>query len=225
MRTNEEYENCKEILIEEYCNSDLTIEQILIKYNCTRSKFLNKMREWGIPRRPISVTRKKKRYNAIYNVDSTYFDTISTEHQAYWFGFLLADGFVNQKEISLCLQIKDIKMIENFRDDLKSSHPIKYNKDGNPFLTICCVDLSTALISKGLHHRKSWNVDIEQIISYIPENLTHHFIRGMFDGDGCIKYYSYEYLKKPQYHFGYTGVKNVCEFIKDFFDISPIHIP
>ena len=42
----------------------------------------------------------------------------------------------------------------------------------------------------------------------------------MFDGDGCLKYYSYPYLKKPQLHFGYTGVKNVCEFIKDFFDIN-----
>ena len=42
----------------------------------------------------------------------------------------------------------------------------------------------------------------------------------MFDGDGSIRIYNYEYLKKPQYHFGITGLKNVCEFIKNYLNID-----
>jgi len=41
--------------------------------------------------------------------DRTYFDTIQTEPQAYWLGFLLADGclFRNGKQVAVLLGIRD----------------------------------------------------------------------------------------------------------------------
>lgn len=41
----------------------------------------------------------------------------------------------------------------------------------------------------------------------------------MFDGDGCIGYYKYNYNKKHSFHFGYTGLLEVVTFIQNFFDI------
>lgn len=59
--------------------------------------------------------------------------------------------------------------------------------------------------------------DIQVIVDFLKDidsdakirNDSHenHFIRGMFDGDGSIRYYKYGYQKSPRYHFGYTGLK------------------
>ena len=133
---------------------------------------------------------------------------------------MLTDENVNKRELSLCVKNTDIDIIQIFAEDIETDVPIKYDKYGNPFITIVCKELSKSLLDKGFHNRKSWSIDFDYIKSFVPDELFNHFIRGMFDGDGCLKYYSYPYLKKPQLHFGYTGVKNVCEFIKDFFDIN-----
>lgn len=217
MRTNKWYDDNKEIILNLYY-SGCKINDICNKLECNKSMIYRKLNEWDIKRR--NRIKNKERYNAIYNVDAHYFDNIDCEHKAYWLGFMVSDGFVNKKEISFCLKKDDIEVIESFRNDLKSNHPIKFNKDGNPFITIVCKSLCDSLYSYGLHNRKSWNFDIDNIVSKIPEEYEHHFIRGLFDGDGSIKYYNYPYLNKPQYHFGYTGLENVCLYIKNKLNIK-----
>lgn len=220
MNRNEEYESKKNVLINAYYNESISIMEIAKKYDCkyqTLKDYYYKV--WNCSNRP-RIAKPPVRYNAKYSVDFSYFNIIDSEHKAYWLGMFVADGFVNNNEISLCLQNDDIKIIEQFKFDLKSEHPIKFNKDNNPFLTIVCKQICNDLINKGFHNRKSYILDIEYISSFVPDKLIHHFIRGMFDGDGCIKYYKYDYLKKPQYHFGYTGLKNVCEFVRKHINIS-----
>ncbi len=217
MKNNKWYEDNKDKILKLYYDGK-TIKYICDTLSCSKSLIYKKFNEWGIKRR--KRIKPQERYNAIYNVDYEYFDNIDCEHKAYWLGMILADGFVNKKEISLCLQLSDIKTIEDFRNDLSAEHPIKYNKDENPFLTICCTHMTNTLINYGFHNRKSWSVDLEKILKNIPKEYEHHFIRGMFDGDGCIKHYEYSYLKKPQFHFGYTGLENVCEYISSKLDIN-----
>lgn len=217
MRTDNWYNENKEIILKNYYNGK-RIEDICTEMICNKSKLYRKFKEWDIQKRKRISTNL--RHNAKYEIDYNYFKIIDNEHKAYWLGFLLADGFVNQKEISFCLQKQDEKMIELFRKDLKSNHPIKYNKDNNPYITIVCKSICEDLINKGLHNRKSWSIEFDKVISFVPKNFLNHFIRGMFDGDGCIKYYNYDYLSKPQFHFGYTGVKNVCDYLKNLFNIK-----
>lgn len=217
MRKNEWYDENKEIILRLYY-SGKKVADICNELECNKSMIYRKFNEWDIERR--NKIKSVERCNALYNVDSHYFDNINCEHKAYWLGLMVSDGFVNEKEISLCLKKDDIEAIENFRNDLKSDHPIKFNKDGNPFITIVCKSLCDSLYSYGLHNRKSWDFDIDNIIKKVPKEYEHHFIRGLFDGDGSIKYYDYPYLKKPQFHFGYTGLKNVCEYIKDKLNIQ-----
>ena len=190
MKNNEWYENNKEKILEKYYNNK-TVREISQELNCNYSMIYRKFNEWNIERR--QKKKSPKRCNAFYKLNYNYFNIIDTEHKAYWIGFLLADGFVNKKEVSFCLQKNDIKMIELFLNDLDSNCPIKYNKDNNPFVTITSKDLSNSLIEKGFHNRKSWSFDLDLLLSYIPKELENHFIRGMFDGDGSIKYYKYNY--------------------------------
>ena len=211
------YDENKDIIMEKYHNNE-RVEDIAIELQCSRYMLYQKFNEWNISRR--NKIKAKPRSNAIYTINYEYFKKIDTEHKAYWYGFLLADGYVNERELSLCVKNTDIDIIQIFAEDIETDVPIKYDKYGNPFITIVCKELSKSLLDKGFHNRKSWSIDFDYIKSFVPDELFNHFIRGMFDGDGCLKYYSYPYLKKPQLHFGYTGVKNVCEFIKDFFDIN-----
>lgn len=216
-RNSKWYDDNKQKILKRYYEN-IGVQDIADELHCSRYMIYSKFNEWDIKRRP----RKKSapRCNAKYKVDYHYFDIINTEHKAYWFGFLMADGFVNNTEISLCLQKSDIHMIKQFATDLKCNAPIKYNKDGNPFLTITCKSMCNSLISKGFHNRKSWDLDFDFLRSFVPEPLLRHFIRGMFDGDGCLKYYQYPYLNKPQIHLGYTGLENVCQFIRSYFHID-----
>lgn len=211
------YEDNKDLILDMYYSGKRVIE-ISEELKCNYSTLYIRFNEWNIQRR--EKIERSKRYNAIYNIDIHYFDNIDCEHKAYWLGFMISDGFVNDKEISFCLKKDDIKMIEQFKSDLNSSHPIAFNKDGNPHLTICSTDLCKSLQKYGLHNRKSWYFDISIALKQIPSIYENHFIRGLFDGDGSIRYYHYDYLNKPQFHFGYTGVKNVCEYLKGKFDIQ-----
>ena len=189
-----------------------------MQLDCSRCSIYNCFKIWDIKRR--KRIKAAIRCNAIYTIDYNYFKEIDTEHKVYWYGFLLADGHINDKIINLCVQNKDIDILNQFQKDLKTDIPIKYDQHHNPFITITCVELTHSLLDKGFNHRKSWELNFYQILSYVPETLLNHFVRGMFDGDGCLKYYQYDYLKKPQYHFGYTGLKNVCQFLKELFHID-----
>ena len=181
-------------------------------YDCNGSTILTHLKRWG-------VSIRKQRYNSIYNTDIYYFSNIDSEEKAYWIGLLLADGHISKNEVlSLCM--KDLDVIEKFKKSLKSEHPIKFDRYGNPFISIKCKKYYEDLTNMGFHNRKSYEIDLSKILSYIPKKLIHHFIRGLFDGDGSIKVYKYDYLKNPQYHFGFTGLKEVCEFVKSYLNID-----
>lgn len=217
MKTNKWYEDNKDKILSMYYSSK-SVPDICNELKCNESMVYKKFNEWQIERR--KRIKSKERCNALYYVDSHYFDVIDCEHKAYWLGIIVSDGFVNNKEISLCLKKDDIELIKEFKNDLNSEHPIKTNKDGNPFITIVCKQLCDSLRSYGLHNRKSWSLDIDKIISNVPHEYEHHFIRGLFDGDGSIRYYKYPYMNKPQFHFGFTGLENVCSYVKDKLGIN-----
>lgn len=158
----------------------------------TISYWRNKL---GIPKSDMSNNAKK--YTANYN----YFEKIDNEHKAYWLGFIMADGCIHQKgEKSFVLTIglarKDKTHLEKFIKDIDSTHKIydvtSYNNYTNGEVKNCVFNLNNKkicndLISLGCKKRKSGHEKIPNI----PDDLIRHFIRGFFDGDGCISYYNH----------------------------------
>lgn len=201
----------KDKILSLYFQDNLSSNEIGKLYGCYGSTILNQFRRWNI--------KTKRRYNSIYNVDEDFFSIIDTEEKAYWLGLLFADGHISKKDkVMLCM--KDLDIIEKFKKSLNSNHPIKYDSYNNPYINIGCKQICNDLRRIGFNNQKSYDVDFNKILSFIPKELLHHFVRGMFDGDGSIKIYEYPYLNKPQYHFGYTGLKNVCEFIQTFLGFN-----
>lgn len=130
-----------------------------------------------------------------YQCDFNYFNKIDTDDKAYWLGYLYADASILscKKKKELRLKIKDIEILQKFNLSLKSNYPIKHEKGTNcHFICIGSKVLVKDLINQGCMPKKS-------LILKFPNNLSpclySHFIRGYFDGDGCISFQPLKYQK------------------------------
>lgn len=112
-----------------------------------------------------------------------YFKTWSP-NMAYVLGMWFADGTVsgNSNVISLSLHKRDKDIIESIKNELKFNG--KLIKDKNNYkMSIGSSSLHDDLISLGCIPNKSY---ICSMPIGIPKELVSHFIRGNFDGDGCV---------------------------------------
>jgi intein/homing endonuclease len=123
--------------------------------------------------------------------DYRFFDTIDIENKAYWLGFLYADGNVSSGKrnlISIGLKLSDKGHLEKFRKDLNCSLLVRTDtKSGRSRcrFAICNKHTKEQLVKLGCTPRKSYTLEFPKL----PHRLIHHFIRGYFDGDGCVGVY------------------------------------
>lgn len=101
---------------------------------------------------------------------------------------------------------------------MKSDYKIK-EKGNYVSITMASKKICDRLRELGFNNRKTYGFDFDTLKDSIPIELKHHFIRGMFDGDGSICIYHYPYFKKHSYHLGYTGVKYVVDYIYSYFNL------
>lgn len=175
-----------------YFLENLSIVEISSKLNLKSTQvsyFIFK--KWG--RKSLSETATK------YQIDKTLFDIIDNEWKSYFLGWLYSDGNLYKKAgkntISLCIQEEDKYILDYFNCKIFNCRkPLNYRKaklrKGTNYL---CKPLwrfqidSKQLIEKfeklGLTENKSTTIEFPY---YINNNLIPHFIRGVFDGDGCI---------------------------------------
>lgn len=111
-----------------------------------------------------------------------------TEEAYYWAGFIAADGCIgDDNDLGLCLHHDDLVQVENFKKYLKAGHKIYTNTDKyNRAALNLRISQRTADILKtkfNIIPRKSLVYKLPNISS---ELLFWSFIRGYFDGDGCI---------------------------------------
>lgn len=115
------------------------------------------------------------------------FEIINTEEKAYWLGFLMADGNVSNFSggyyLKFSLQKNDIDAVKAFKNAIEFTGAIIVNRN-NIGVSIGSKSIYNDLNRYGVIERKSG----KEIIPFglIPDDLIRHFIRGYFDGDGCI---------------------------------------
>lgn len=131
---------------------------------------------------------KKNRGHRKHIFDESFFHAIDTEEKAYWLGFLYADGYVGYDGVvALALQEADLDRIQAFQKAIQADDTqIKYSSLTKSYkITVNSIEMSTDLANKGCFQRKSLLLKFPTN-EQVPENLIHHFMRGYFDGDGCI---------------------------------------
>lgn len=122
-----------------------------------------------------------------YQVNQEYFRDLNSGEKAYILGFLYADGNVCENYVKFGQVIINKDIVEKVNNALSSNYPIRelQPKKGNLFyeVTFHSITMCTDLATLGIVPNKSL---ILKFPTFIPEPLMSHFIRGYFDGDGCI---------------------------------------
>ena len=158
-----------------------SINQICKDLNIDRMRFSRYMKKCGIETRKLP-----------HKLDANFglFDVIDTEDKAYWLGFLYADGNIRKDRpcLELSLGEKDKDHLIKFKNFMESKHSIsrKESKLGNSFrISICDERLKNGLVKNGCFPDKSLSLKFPTE-EQVPKHLIYHFIRGYFDGDGCL---------------------------------------
>lgn len=124
-----------------------------------------------------------------HNCNHDYFNLIDSGTKAYWLGFIMADGCIykGDSKDSYRLQINlasgDRTVLERFNNSIESDYNIEdkiVNGHEVSTLKINSTKMCKDLMSLGVTPKKS-------LICSMPNiQFKNDFIRGYFDGDGCI---------------------------------------
>jgi len=212
-------------VLEKYKNGD-SIRSIVKFSNLTRYKVTKILKDNNIS--IISNVDKLKKYE----INENYFDIIDNEHKAYTLGFLYADGYNEEKRniVKITLEEKDIEILKIIRAPICPDKPIRYYKykykSGNSKPQYSFV-IDNSHISKRLHElgvvqSKSFKLDFP---TFLDKLLLTHFIRGYFDGDGCItKSYSKKYPNASKYQISFIStdkfIKGLQMFLYDNIGVN-----
>ena len=117
--------------------------------------------------------------NFSYNDESFFKGKIDSEEKAYILGLFMADGSISEDKISITQNDKGL--IEKIRDLINPNRKIYTRGKSNTFMWTNKEDLDF-LKSIGITVNKSYDA----CIKLLEPKLMPHYIRGWFDGDGCI---------------------------------------
>lgn len=159
-----------------------------------------------------------------YHLDEYIFENIDTEEKAYWLGFLMADGYNHESKtcVAIKIQAEDIETLEQLKSFLNYDGPIHfYTRETKVShltreyceLYICSPIFSKILAEKGCVQGKTYAL---QFPEYLPKSLINHFIRGYFDGDGCLSITKRKDRASSSliYQFNMVGTKDFVEKVK-----------
>lgn len=177
-----------------------SLTKLAFKYKVNRKLISDRLKELGY---------KVINYQNVTKFNENIFDVIDTEEKAYWLGFIFADGYIDSSPLD-----PNKKSVYNFELSLKGNdteHLNKFNifmgykgnnvKISDTYCTsqervkcqrcrwlIANKHLWETLNSYGCVPKKSLILQFPDESIFKSTSLIKHFIRGYFDGDGCISY-------------------------------------
>lgn len=171
--------------------------------------------------------------NRTYYFNENYFEIIDTEDKAYFLGLLASDGCIynrnknkQQNTINITLQKCDKHILDSFMEYINSDKPISSCViNGREYASIeqssdkMCRDLMNYGMGFNKTYKCIWPYKLEKDM-----DMMRHFIRGYFDGDGCISHNLhknslhsvnisiagyYKNLKLFKYFLNNNGIKSI----------------
>lgn len=162
----------------------IPVKEIVSIVNLNQSSVYEKLKKAGVKTKTPAQAATK------YSCNELFFSKIDNELNAYWLGFIYADGCISKpKNKSPFLQIaisrKDEDLLYKFKEHINFTGPVLYiqpNNSKQSRIRITSSKLVNDLIKHGIIYKKSLKLKYPTI----PNKLQKHFIRGYFDGDGGI---------------------------------------
>jgi hypothetical protein len=183
----------------------------------------------------IKANRLGLKKDEKYHYDKQYFKDITEPNQAYWLGFIYADGYISANKnktkysVGIELQKSDYKHLQNFNIDIKGNVQVTYRKRKSHYINqrligeteLCqirlyCTEMAKDLERHGCCLNKSL---IKDKPKNIPESLMRNFIRGYFDGNGTICYSINKKVNKSYLKVSIeTGSENFALWLSDYLN-------
>lgn len=126
------------------------------------------------------------------------FDEINSEEKAYWLGFIFADGYIssNSYRFELSLKGSDAEHLYKFNTFMQHNKDNislgEIQQNGKTYVrcrwNVSNKHLWNSLNVLGCTPNKSLTLKFPSETALAAE-LIPNFIRGYFDGDGCLTYY------------------------------------
>ena len=160
-------------------------------------------------------------FNKIYSLDENYFKNIDSDNKAYILGFFYADGCVgsNNNKVQISLQEDDVEILEKMRSEFQCDKPLRYIEPPKKFpnrkpqysLSLDNKQFHENIVNQGVIQKKSY---FAVFPFQIEEKYYKSFIRGVFDGDGCL----YHYEKGNTNTVTFTGTSELINAIGDIIE-------
>lgn len=118
-----------------------------------------------------------------YNIDQDYFKTWS-RNMAYMFGFWFADGCIyGERMFDITVHKKDKYILKRFAEELGFEGKLYDYVDRQAArINFSCKTIYDDIVALGGKECKSLDCTFPKV----PQEYLHDFIRGYFDGDGCV---------------------------------------
>lgn len=165
-------------IVELYQTGKYSLTELSREFKICRHHLSRKLKELNIP-----VVNKQN----VSKFNENIFDSIDSEEKAYWLGFIFADGYVSNRDnaFELSLKLDDFEHLEKLKKFLEWSGTVK--KDNfRCRLSVTNKHLKQILITYGCTPKKSLTLEFPNMNIFKSKNLIYPFIRGYFDGDGCL---------------------------------------
>lgn len=195
--------------------------------------YIEIFQKFGLPKKSttfanwLKILGIEKRQNYKYTYNRSIFSVIDTEEKAYWLGFILADGYLNEERNFLQIKLgnKDKEHLFKFAkfmgfSDEQANEAIKQDFGGAYTRDNVCwvIKINSKEVVEDL---KKYNIFQAKSTNEIPFKLNNielekHYIRGILDGDG--------FIRQSLNGFGVVGSYNVLKYIKDFINQNIINI-
>lgn len=207
--TEEDKKNIVKAYYEKYEYGKTSFADIAESIGVSGRAFSRYLKEQG-----VNTHRKNK-----YTLNESYFSNIDSEAKAYFLGLMFADGYVDEKTSYVVLQLIDREPMELLKRELEYTGEIRETKGVGGFSSknSCCYRINFSsrkmvydLLNHGMDHS-----DVTNDLPLLDDELMRHFIRGYFDGDGCMyvgKSTSYHNGKKYEYINPYFSILCVDKF-------------
>ena len=161
--------NTNKIISNKYDLHRTTIQRILLRNN-------------------IALKKQKETARKHQIINENFFENINTEEKAYILGLLYADGYINNNGFGITLMETDKELLEKISNIIYGKIVLGYRKIKNNAkpqyrFEVVSQKMKNNLIEHGCVKAKTFKIRFP----YLKNNMIYqHFIRGYFDGDGCL---------------------------------------
>ena len=204
-----------EDLIKDF-NNGLSNNQIVKKYKMDKGVLIRHLAKYNCS--AINLHNQVK-------FNQNVFDCIDTEEKAYWLGFIFADGYISSHipdkkktyKFELSLSLKDKSHLEKFNQFMRYNGNNVKSDSFRCRWSVSNKHLWETLNSYGCTPRKSLTLKFPDESIFKDKSLIRHFIRGYFDGDGCI---TWSDKNQKKWCISILGTENILQKIQFYISFT-----